>query len=122
MSTINRGVLANDGLKCLLAGQTAVSMVTGVVVDSFLIKASHPGGYRGKTAFQTGKSVHGLRLMPFDQPWRRETTMLGAVFDVTTINSVCMKDDGVEFLTRSTMPAMGAPLVPSRNKCTLYLS
>lgn len=59
--------------------------------------------------------------MPFDQPWHRETTMVGTMFDMTMINSVCMKDDGVEFLTCSTMPAMGAPLVPSCNKCMLYL-
>ncbi|KAK0437155.1 hypothetical protein EV421DRAFT_1907449 [Armillaria borealis] len=37
-----QGILINDGLKCLLAGQTVVSMVTSVVVDSFLIKAFHP--------------------------------------------------------------------------------
>ncbi|SJL05829.1 uncharacterized protein ARMOST_09165 [Armillaria ostoyae] len=100
LSTMPLSTFRQDGRKLICAARTAISMIVGLVVDSSLVKIGHLGGYNGSTAAQGGKLIHGIRILPFIQPWRRETSAIGAIFDLDLLHSENMCSDGIDFATR----------------------
>ncbi|KAK0465732.1 hypothetical protein IW261DRAFT_1574882 [Armillaria novae-zelandiae] len=86
MATLPRSAFASDGRKPLYNNRTAVAVVTGVVIESALARTCQVG---------YGKSVHGLHILPFSQPWHRESTMLGLLFEETTVCSENISTAGI---------------------------
>ncbi|KAK0461525.1 hypothetical protein IW261DRAFT_1428396 [Armillaria novae-zelandiae] len=86
MATLPRSAFASDGHKPLYNNHTAVAVVTGVVIESALAHTCQVG---------YGKSVHGLHILPFSQPWCRESTMLGLLFEETTVRSENISTAGI---------------------------
>ncbi|KAK0480895.1 hypothetical protein IW261DRAFT_1563602 [Armillaria novae-zelandiae] len=86
MATLPRSAFTSDGRKPLYNNRTAVAVVTGVVIESALACTCQ---------VSYGKSVHSLRILPFSQPWHRESTMLGLLFEETTVRSENISTAGI---------------------------
>ncbi|KAK0477504.1 hypothetical protein EDD18DRAFT_1365408 [Armillaria luteobubalina] len=92
LATLPQSAFASDGRKPLYNNCTAVAVVTGVVIESALSRTCQVG---------YGKNVHGLRILPFSQPWRRESTMLGLLFGETTVRSENISSAGICLASRA---------------------
>ncbi|PBK59901.1 hypothetical protein ARMSODRAFT_1070889 [Armillaria solidipes] len=106
LSTMPLTAFSTDGRKLICSARTAVSMIVGVIVGSNLVGPTSVGG----------KTVHGVRILPFIQPWRRETTALGVLFGFTTGHSENIRSDGIDFTTRAVSlvnPASNNNIHPS---------
>ncbi|KAK0468783.1 hypothetical protein IW261DRAFT_1573387 [Armillaria novae-zelandiae] len=106
MVTLPRLAFTSDGHKPLYNNCTAVAMVTGVVIKSALARTCQVG---------YGKSVHGLHILLFSQPWHHESTMLGLLFKETTVRSENISTTGICLASHalSSMPQHNNNRYPS---------
>ncbi|KAK0220721.1 hypothetical protein IW262DRAFT_1462085 [Armillaria fumosa] len=95
MSTLSHTAFTSDGRKPLYQGHTAVAMVTGVVIESALVHTCQLSRY------SVSKSVHGVRILPFSQPWHQELTVLGLLFGMTMVWSENISSTGICLATRA---------------------
>lgn len=119
LATMSPTILSNDSKKIVYNSGACIAMTAGVVIDCNIFKVGQQGGWVGATGGpQGGQSIHGLRLLPFSQPWRRETTVIATAFDVPGSASQLefINSDGVEFATRAHSTTN-----TNRNKCACFL-
>ncbi|PBK59991.1 hypothetical protein ARMSODRAFT_982660 [Armillaria solidipes] len=81
-----------DAVRVMAGGQTVVGIMPGTVTESYLYGVLDVAG--------GGRPYRGLRILPFSQPWCRESTMLGLAVGRDEILSNCINSLGVEFTTR----------------------
>ncbi|KAK0218416.1 hypothetical protein EDD85DRAFT_961685 [Armillaria nabsnona] len=103
LSTMPHPLFLFNGKKMLYNSSTCVAMIAGLVINCSIFKDGQQGGWSSATSTQGGRLLHSIRLLPFSQPWRRETTMIATVCNVpmSKSQSECMLSDGVEFTTRA---------------------
>ncbi|SJL08158.1 uncharacterized protein ARMOST_11521 [Armillaria ostoyae] len=94
-------ILSLEGRTACMGDSPAVCMTVSLVTECLLFQPATPMGFGGNV----GKRVHRLRIMPFHQWFRRESTMWGLLVGLDFTETTCLSDRGVSFPTRVEDPS-----------------
>ncbi|KAK0471416.1 hypothetical protein IW261DRAFT_1572107 [Armillaria novae-zelandiae] len=82
LACVSPSVLSLEGKSLHVSGSTAVCMTVGLITECMLFEPGHQGGYVSASGTQGGKHVKCLKIMPFHQMFRRESTAWALAFDL----------------------------------------
>ncbi|KAK0483941.1 hypothetical protein IW261DRAFT_1561718 [Armillaria novae-zelandiae] len=97
--------LSLEGKTLHVSGSNAVCMTVGLITECMLFEPAQQGGYASASGTQGGKRVKRLRIMPFHQMFRCESTAWALAFDLEFVETTCISNRGVSFSTRVEDPS-----------------
>jgi hypothetical protein len=89
----------------------AVCIMTGIITECSIISEGTTGGPDNE------KTVHKVSIAPFQQDFRRDTTMWGRLLNFHSL-SCGISTEGLSFTTRPR--TLTAPLFKSNSSCTFF--
>ena len=75
VSALPRALFTNDGLKMLYSGRTCVSMMAGVVMDSFIVQIGQKGGWKGPSNHTLGRGKLNTGIAAICSPDGRHVSL-----------------------------------------------
>ncbi|KAK0459873.1 hypothetical protein IW261DRAFT_1578384 [Armillaria novae-zelandiae] len=114
LACVSPSVLSLEGKSLHVSGSTAMCMTVGLVTECMLFEPGHQGGYVSASGTQGGKRVKRLKIMPFHQMFRRESTAWALAFDLEVEDPSGRGNKNSKYSSARSSPAKGQWRSPAK--------